>query len=406
MKAVLRYLSLFGLVFALPLQAEPEAATALSPPPDSPAPPPAAPDPIPVSAATWRQAIEPWTWQFPRDHGAHPDFKSEWWYFTGNLQDSMQRKFGYQLTIFRQGVQFTPAQLDSKWAVRDFYFGHLTISDLSTGKFHVTERVTRGALGEAAAATDHMEVSLGPWSIKQTGRGQIQLKAADDDIAIDLAARPRTPPVLEGVNGLSQKAPGAGNASYYYSYPLLETSGQIRVGEMTYSVTGQSWFDHEFSTSLLGKDQVGWDWFCIQLDNREQIMLYAMRDKSGKMDPVSEGTWIKADGTSVRIEPASFFIEKTGTWKSPKSGATYPAGWAISIPGHQIDLIVTPAMADQELHLNKMGALDYWEGATTIRGKEGAETVSGVGYTELTGYGQSLKTGMPAQPPVPTDTVP
>lgn len=380
-------LGLAGLLLAQPLPAQSD-----SNPPVTDAASVPTPTPAPTSSGDWKQAIGPWSWQFPQDHGAHPDFKTEWWYFTGNLKDSMGRKFGYQLTIFRQGVQFTPAQPDSKWAVRDFYFGHLTISDIATGKFRVAERVTRGAMGEAAAATDRMDVTLGPWKIQQAGHGQIQLKAAEDDLAIDLTARPRTKPVLEGIDGLSRKAEGVGNASYYYSYPLLETSGQIRVGEMTYSVTGQSWFDHEFSSSLLGRNQVGWDWFCLQLDNHQEIMLYAMRDKTGGMDPVSEGTLIKEDGTAFRLEPGSFIIEKTGLWKSPKSGATYPAGWRISIPGHQTDLVVTPAMSDQELHLTKMGVLDYWEGATQIQGKVGAMLVTGVGYTELTGYGQALKT--------------
>lgn len=241
-----------------------------------------------------------------------------------------------------------------------------------------------------------MDVTLGPWSIEQGANEKIHLLAREDDIQIDLNLNPAKPLVLEGVNGLSQKAEGVGEASYYYSYPRLETSGQVRVGEMTYSVTGQSWFDHEFSSSLLGKNQVGWDWFCVQLDNHEEIMLYAMRDKTGIMDPVSEGTWIRADGTSLRIEPKSFFVEKTGVWKSPKTGATYPSGWAISIPGHQIDLTVTPAMLDQELHLTKMGSINYWEGATHIEGKVGAQPVTGEGYTELTGYSDQL----------PNETVP
>ena len=339
---------------------------------------------------SWQQAIGPWTWAFPRDHGAHPDFKTEWWYFTGNLQDSMGRKFGYQLTLFRQGIQFTPAQPDSKWAARDCYFGHFTISDLGPQKFHVAERITRGALGEAKAAPDHMDVEIGPWSIVQGPDERIQLSAREDDMAIDLEAHPQKPLVLEGVNGLSRKADGTGDASYYYSYPRMETSGQLRVGEMTYSVTGQSWFDHEFSTSVLGRGQVGWDWFCLQLDNHQEVMLYAMRDSSGAIDPVSEGTWVKADGTSERLVPGSFSIEKLSDWQSPKSGIRYPAGWHIIVPGHQAEVTVTPAMDDQELRLTKMGALNYWEGACTIQGKEGDSSVTGVGYTELTGYGKGL----------------
>jgi predicted secreted hydrolase len=349
----------------------------------------------PSPVEPWQRAIGAWSWFFPRDHGAHPNFKTEWWYFTGNLHDAAQRKFGYQLTLFRQGIQFTPAQRESKWAVRDIYFGHFTISDLAPGEFHVAERVSRGALGEAKTATDRMDVALGPWTIRQGGANeQVHLVAREPDMALDFEEQPLKPLVLEGVGGLSRKADGAGEASYYYSYPRLATTGRLRVGEKTYDVTGLSWFDHEFSTSSLGKNQVGWDWFCIQLDDREEIMLYAMRDKSGAIDPVSEGTWVKADGTSERILPGSFSIEKKGVWRSPRSGAVYPAGWRIVVPGHRADLAVTPAMADQELRLTKMGALDYWEGACSIEGSIANAPVRGVGYTELTGYAGAPQTGM------------
>ena len=352
---------------------------------DSPAPP-----------EPWQRAIGAWSWLFPRDHGAHPNFKTEWWYFTGNLEDARKRRFGYQLTLFRQGIQFTPAQPTSRWAVRDFYFGHFTISDVAADQFHVSERVSRGALGEAKAAPDRMEVALGPWTIEQAdpAKESYHLAAREADMAIDFEEHPLKPLVLEGVGGLSRKADGVGEASYYYSYPRLATSGRLRVGDQSYDVTGLSWFDHEFSTSSLGKDQVGWDWFCLQLDNHEEIMLYAMRDKSGAMDPVSEGTWVKADGTSERLLPGSFSIEKKGTWRSPRSGAVYPAGWHIVVPGHRADLTVSPAMADQELRLTKMGALDYWEGACSIAGRVGDAPVSGVGYTELTGYAGALQMGM------------
>jgi predicted secreted hydrolase len=352
----------------------------------------------PAAATTsepWQRAIGPWAWSFPRDHGAHPAFKTEWWYFTGNLKDETGRPFGYQLTIFRQGVQFTPAQAKSQWAVRDFYFGHFTISDISSNEFHVAEKVSRGALGDAKAATGGMDVVLGPWTIEQKGAAEnMHLSARDADIAIDFDEHPLKPLILEGVGGLSQKAQGAGEASYYYSYPRLATSGKLRVGEKNFDIKGLSWFDHEFSTSSLGKDQVGWDWFCLQLDNKEEIMLYAMRDKSGAIDPNSEGTWVKADGTTERIAPGAFTIEKSGSWKSPHSGATYPAGWHVVIPGHHADLTVTPSMADQELRLTKMGALDYWEGACAIEGRIGDAPVKGVGYTELTGYTGALQIGM------------
>ena len=371
----LKYALAAGLLFLPPLEAD----TAL-----------------PSPTEPWQRAIGAWSWEFPRDHGAHPNFKTEWWYFTGNLQDTPQgRCFGYQLTLFRQGIQFTPAQPTSRWAVRDLYFGHFTISDLAANQFHVAERASRGALGEAKVAPDRMDVALGPWTIQQEGAsGQIHLAAREADMAIDFAERPLKPLILEGVGGLSRKADGVGEASYYYSYPRLATQGQLKIGAKTYGVSGFSWFDHEFSTSSLGKNQVGWDWFCIQLENDEEIMLYAMRDKSGAIDPVSEGTWVKADGTSERLLPGSFSIGKNGTWRSPRSGAVYPAGWHIVVPEHRADLTVTPAMADQELHLTKMGALDYWEGACSIEGRVGDAPVKGVGYTELTGYAGALQAGM------------
>jgi predicted secreted hydrolase len=354
--------------------------------PTSAAPSPAARPPEP-----WQRAIGAWDWSFPRDHGAHPSFKSEWWYFTGNVHTAQGRRFGYQLTLFRQGVQFKPAQPTSRWSVRDFYFGHFTISDLAAGQFHVEERVSRGALGEAGAAQGHMDAKLGSWTIRQQGeREDYQLSAHATDLDLNLDETPLKPLVLEGVGGLSRKDREPGEASYYYSYPRLATKGQLRVGGATYDVTGESWFDHEFSTTSLGPDEVGWDWFCVQLDNHEEMMLYVLRSKSGAINPSSEGTWVHADGTAQRIPPGAFTVEKTATWHSPASGATYPAGWHIVVPAQQADFTVAPALADQELRLSRMGPLNYWEGACDIRGTVAGRPATGVGYTELTGYAGAL----------------
>jgi predicted secreted hydrolase len=346
------------------------------------------------AAEPWQRAIGPWAWLFPRDHGAHPAFKTEWWYFTGNLNDDGQHRYGYQLTLFRQGIQFTPAQQESRWGTRDFYFGHFTISDRASGRFLVQERVSRGALGEARSAVGKMDVALGPWTIQQGSDETIHLVAAEPEMAIDFQEKPAKPLILEGVGGLSQKDKGVGEASYYYSYPRLATSGQLRIGDQTRAVSGLSWFDHEFSTSSLGPEQVGWDWFCVQLNDEEELMLYAMREKSGMMDPVSEGTWVKRDGTTERLAPGSFAIQKLGTWRSAISGAVYPSGWHITVPSRGADLTITPAMENQELHLTKMGSLNYWEGACSAQGTVAGQAVTGVGYTELTGYAGSLQAGL------------
>ena len=245
-------------------------------------------DPVPSSRSPegWQRAIGTWAWQFPRDHGAHPDFKTEWWYFTGNLEDAAHRPFGYELTIFRQGIQKKPGSKTSQWAVRDIYFGHLAITDIAAQKFYSAERVSRGALGEAFTRTRHMEVKLGPWQIAQDqGNETINLAAQTDTLDLRLQARPSQPLILEGVAGLSQKSKEPGQASFYYSYPRLATAGALTVDGRTYQVVGRSWFDHEFSTSSLAADQVGWDWFCLQLDNREDVMLYVMRRADGSIDP-------------------------------------------------------------------------------------------------------------------------
>jgi predicted secreted hydrolase len=368
------------LLLGLCVHAEPSPGT-----PTAPAGPP--PEP-------WQRALGPWDWSFPRDHGAHPPFKTEWWYFTGNLRDTAGRRFGYQLTLFRQGVQFKAAQPHSHWGVRDFYFGHFTISDIAADKFHVEERISRGALGEAGAETGRMNVKLGSWTIEQQGDAEdYVLSAHSADLDLNLDEKPAKPLVLEGVDGLSRKDLGVGNASYYYSYPRLTTTGTLCIGGATYAVAGESWFDHEFSTSSLGQDEVGWDWFCVQFDNHEELMLYVLRDKSGAINPVSEGTWIAADGSSQRLPPGSFTVEKTASWRSPASGAVYPAGWHIVVPGRQADFTVAPAMADQELRLIKMAPLDYWEGACDARGSINGKNVTGVGYTELTGYAGAVKEG-------------
>jgi predicted secreted hydrolase len=370
-----------SLLAVLSLHAEPPTAAPVS----SDAPPP----------EPWQRAIGPWEWSFPRDHGAHPPFKSEWWYFTGNVHNAQGRRFGYQLTLFRQGVQFKPLQTSSQWSVRDFYFGHFTISDVAAGQFHVEERVSRGALGEAGAVPGRMDVKLGSWTIQQQGdREDYKLSAHSGDLDLNLEETPAKPLVLEGVSGLSQKDMASGQASYYYSYPRLTTAGKLRVGTATYDVSGESWFDHEFSTSSLGTDEQGWDWFCIQLDNHEEIMLYVLRMKSGAVSANSEGTWVHVNGIAERIPPGTFTVEKTATWHSSASGATYPARWHIVVPTHQADLTVTPALADQELRLTKMGTLDYWEGACDTHGTIAGKAASGVGYTELTGYAAPLREGL------------
>lgn len=327
---------------------------------------------------------------FPRDFGAHDEYQSEWWYYTGNLETAEGRHFGYQLTFFRRAIQ-PVAQRQSRasaWAAEQVYMAHFTLTDVDAGQFHYYERFSRGSAGLAGAGVEPAyHVWLEDWAVEQVGVGVYRLRAAQDGLALDLELRDAQGPVLQGDNGLSVKGPEPGNASYYYSQTRLQTNGRVRVPEGEFSVSGLSWKDHEFSTSALSPDLIGWDWFSIQLDDGSDLMLYVLRRADGGVDAYSSGTLIRADGSTRTLSLEDFHITPTGEWRSPHSGAVYPAGWRVELAGEDISLEITPLLADQELNL----AFIYWEGAVQVRGTHAGKSVSGSGYVELTGYESSMQ---------------
>jgi predicted secreted hydrolase len=242
-----------------------------------------------------------------------------------------------------------------------------------------------------------MDVRLREWRIQSLTpppHEAYQLSANESDHAIDLTVTAGKPLILEGEHGLSLKGPEPGNASYYYSYPRLRTEGTLRIGNLTTHVHGESWFDHEFSTSSLGKNQVGWDWFCIQLDDQQELMLYCMRTQDGHYDETSSGSWIDAKGQQSPLSKNDFSIQCLSHWKSPHTGGIYPSQWRILIPSRRLDLIITPRLLDQELRLTELGNLSYWEGASSGKGMLDGRPVTSLGYVELTGYVGSLDQGL------------
>lgn len=347
-----------------------------------------------VRGGEWERAEVPREWNWPRDHGAHPEFKTEWWYFTGNLEDADGRPLGYQLTFFRQGIQREPRQTLSRWAVKDFYFAHFTVSDIRGGRFHAFERSDRGALGQSSASETGMNVRLRGWSVEVLADGSFRLRAKQDGVAIDFVAAPKKPPVLQGNRGLSQKADGAGNASHYYSLTRMDTTGTLVLDGREIPVSGLSWCDREFSTSSLGDGQIGWDWFGLQLGSGEEVMLYLLRHRDGTIDRNSSGTWVHPDGATTHLTREDFQVVPTATWTSPRTKGTYPSRWTVRIPKLGVELTVIPRLADQELILHDLGNLAYWEGACTVAGTRDGRPVAGSGYTELTGYAAPLGTGM------------
>jgi predicted secreted hydrolase len=349
----------------------------------------------PLLSQDFKRALPGRGFSFPQDHFSHPEFKTEWWYYSGHLQSQNQdkRSFGYQLTFFRTGLTRETKNQKSKWSIRDLYFAHLAITDESKKMFEYREKISRGSLGEAGALPFKKEektfrIWIEDWSVEGKGPSSQNhfLKAGDKKFGIELTLAPKKNPVIHGQNGISQKAEGEGYASHYYSITRLKTEGRIFLQNKEVPVQGISWMDHEFGSTQLREYQVGWDWFSIQLDNKVELMLYQIRHKDGKIDPYSSGTIIFPDGTYQHLPKKEFQIEVLDRWKSSKSGAFYPSKWKIKIPGRQIELTLSPTVKDQELITKESTRVTYWEGSVKMEGKYQGNPIKGMGYVEMTGY--------------------
>jgi predicted secreted hydrolase len=344
---------------------------------------------VPLITGDFSKATSPRDFEFPLDHGAHNEFQTEWWYYTGNLaaQDGME--FGYELTFFRRALLPANESVEraSDWAADQIYLAHFTITDVSSQKFHFQERMARGAVDLAGATgTPLFKVWLYDWQVTQREGDLFELVASNDKISLSLLLEDKKGPILQGDHGLSQKGDRPGNASYYYSQTRLLTRGTLLMDGENIPVSGLSWMDHEFSTSALAEGQIGWDWFSIQLDNHREIMVYTIRRTDGSIDSFSNGTIVETDGSTRRLNADDFNIEITSYWDSPQSGAQYPASWILKIPAEQVILEISPVIPNQELLVSFI----YWEGAVEITGVWAGEAVSGRGYVELTGYAESM----------------
>jgi predicted secreted hydrolase len=349
------------------------------------------------SSEGFRLALPGYKYTFPRDHASHPEYQTEWWYYTGHLQSTHGENFGYQLTFFRTAL--TPKLLDrkSKWAVRDIMFAHLALTDETNEKFYFDDRIARANLGLAGAepGTSTPRIWLDDWDVQFNGNEQVQnLKAASQSgapstpFSIELSQRVLKSPVIHGQNGVSQKSAGRGRASHYYSFPRLQTTGTIKLSGKEYSVRGESWFDHEFGSNQLSSEQAGWDWFSIQLDDGRELMLYQLRLENGTVDPYSSGTIVEKGGRARHLKLADFSVDVLEWWQSPRSHAKYPARWKVNLPRENLALEIEPAVADQELDTKRSTGLTYWEGSVRVLGAN--RELIGRGYVELTGYAQQL----------------
>jgi len=342
-----------------------------------------------VSGFTYQLALPGRKLTFPADHYSHPDFKTEWWYYTGHLQSESGKRYGYQVTFFRFGLRDRQNELKEKPLFSELYMAHFALSDIGAKKFYYRERINRGYNDKAGAATDRYRVWNEDWRVEGDAINH-EIQVRDRGTRLRLNLKSLKPPVLHGDQGLSQKGEGEGRASYYYSLTRMQTDGELTIGDKTEKVRGLSWMDHEFGSNQLRQDQVGWDWFSIQLDNQTELMLYLMRRKDGSIDPYSSGTLVNADGSTQHLALKDFRIDVLDRWKSPKSGADYPMKWKVAVPAEEVELEILPAFPVQELITNRSTRVTYWEGAVDIRGTYKNKPVTGDGYVEMTGYAGKL----------------
>jgi predicted secreted hydrolase len=343
-----------------------------------------------ASSFAYQPAVPGRALKFPRDHFSHPDFRTEWWYYTGHFETESGKSYGYQVTFFRFGLRDRQKEESAKPVFTDLYMAHFALSDKQGKKFRVAERANRGYGEKAGAATDRYLVWNEDWKVEAAGESHL-IQVRDKDVALTLRLLPMKPPVLHGDGGLSQKAEGEGRASYYYSFTRLKTQGELEIAGKREKLQGQSWMDHEFGSNQLAEDQLGWDWFSIQLDNNVDLMLYLMRRKDGSVDPHSSGTLIYANGATRRLAPKDFRAEALEKWKSPKSGGNYPMKWRVAVPAEGLELEIVPFFPDQELDTRKSTKVTYWEGSVEVRGTFQNKPVRGLGYVEMTGYAGKLK---------------
>ncbi|MHB8455278.1 MAG: lipocalin-like domain-containing protein [Acidiferrobacterales bacterium] len=337
----------------------------------------------PASATGYARADRPRTFRFPRDFGPHPGFRTEWWYFTGNLGSTDGRRFGYELTLFRYALSPASPMRRSHWATNEVYMAHFAITDTNAKRFRYFQQIARAAVGLAGSQARPFRVWVDNWGVQAIAgsRSRWRLHAAADRVSLNLDLRALMPPVLQGDHGLSRKSVESGNASYYYSIPRFATRGTLSIKGRTISVSGLSWMDREWSTSVLAPNQAGWDWFGLQLSDGSSLMFYHLRRKDGSFDPYSHGSLIDPGGQVTQLGAGDVRLQVLSRWQSPRGGI-YPERWRLLIRKPALTLDVTPILADQELDV----AVRYWEGAVSVRGRRGNVSLTGRGYVELTGY--------------------
>ena len=347
-------------------------------------------------AQQWQAARPGYHFVFPRDHFDHPQFQTEWWYYTGNLRAKDGHRFGFELTFFRQAGSVKDTLISTAaWRPHEFYLAHFAVSDLDGNDFLHRERLNRAGPGLAGAGLHDGRYWNGNWGVRwlQPLDGRQVLEAVTEQATLKLNLAPAKKPVIQGVNGISRKGPGPGEASHYISFTRLIASGSLRWKNADVQVGGTAWMDHEFFTEPADNTLIGWDWFAIQLDNNQELMLYRLRRNSSPPDKFSSGTFIDEKGEAKPLDASQFVLTPEQHWQSPESGQQYSVGWKISVPNLQLELTERTPLKQQELFSKDRLSPSYWEGAVTYTGTMRSNPVQGVGYLEMTGYAGAMHLG-------------
>jgi predicted secreted hydrolase len=342
----------------------------------------------PVAPQDWRRIGAELELELPRDHGAHPDYRTEWWYVTGNVVDERGAPLGFQLTFFRSGLDPAPGDAtDSPLRARQVWAGHLAVTDVRSGRTVFAERLRREGSALVRAAQHDLDLALEDWSMARAATGRLVLRASDPagglGLALELA--PQKPLVLHGDGGVSVKGAEPGNASAYLTWTRLAVTGSLTFAGTERAVTGSAWCDHEWGSGQLGADVVGWDWFGLQLEDGRELMVYSLRREDGSSHPASAGTLVAVDGGTRALVREDLELTVTDTWTSPRSGARYPAGWTLRV-APDIELRLRPLAADCELLTSGSTDVTYWEGPVELTG-----SAQGRGYAELVGYAHGMQ---------------
>jgi len=344
-----------------------------------------------ATAQDYKIAQPGYVFVFPRDYFNHEDYQTEWWYYTGNVMAPDGHRFGYELTFFRQGV--SRANGSGPWFVHDLWMAHIALSDINGQRFYSEERLNRSGPGVAGVDAKTGRVWNGNWQA-HIAEHEEKLRGVADKFGFALTLKPVKQPVIQGQNGVSQKAEGAGHASHYFSLTRLMTSGSIDLDGKTYTVEGTSWIDHEFFSDSMAANETGWDWLSLQLGDGAELMLYRLRHTDGSIDPYSSGSYVDAGGTTEFLAAGDFtMMPGTENWTSPATKAAYPVHWHVSIPRLKMELDVTTPLKNQELTAS-FGP-SYWEGAIDVGGFRDHAPIHGVGYLEMTGYSDPGKPLIP-----------